>query len=126
MIIFVIHFLFLLCTSRTEIIEETFGDGKYEESISIFDHISSSIDDLHSLLLIEKSISVEHHIMENDTNFIAFKNEIDFDANLQSGMNYVQNPINALHLLVRCSRWFPKLFQSNHALHKAFSNQKRT
>ena len=105
-----------------EIIEETFGNGRFEDSFSIYDHISSSTEDLHTLLLLEKSIIASPH--ENDT-IRALRKEVDYNDDLDTRA-YIKHPINSFHLLVRCSKWFPKIFDSNHILHKTFSDPKCT
>ena len=107
---------------RAEIIEETFGNGQFEESFSIYDHISSSTEDLHSLLLLEKSMIAS--TQGNDT-IQALMEEVDYSDDLDT-RSYIKHPINSFHLLVRCSKWFPKIFHSNHILHKTFSDPKCT
>ena len=101
--------LFVILRTKAIEFEEIYGSGEYAKKPSTFAHLSSSTEDLKKLLHIEKSIWKAY---QNDSTFQPYYQEIEYEEN-NNLEDYLLHPINAFHLIQRCAKWYPKLFQPN-------------
>ena len=112
--------LFLIIQTEGNVFEEIYGNGEYAKKPSTFAHLSSSTEDLKKLLQIEKSIWKTY---QNNSTFQPYFQEIDYDENYNTE-DYLFHPINAFHLIQRCAKWYPKLFQQNSEYFHIFEHPK--
>ena len=75
-------------------------------------------------LFISNKKSIVSKYSENRT-IEGLKKEVDYNDDVDP-LTYIKHPINAYNLLVRCSKWFPKVFHADQILHKIFSDPKCT
>ena len=112
--------LFLSNTQAKTEIEELYGNGEYVKKPSIFAHLSSSIEDLKKLLEIEKSIVKTY---KNNVTFVPYFQEFEYEESEETE-NYLSHPINAFHLIQRCAKWYPKLFEPSSPYFHIFEHPK--
>ena len=112
--------LFLIIQTEANVFEEIYGNGEYAKKPSTFAHLSSSTEDLKKLLQIEKSIWKTY---QNNSTFQPYFQEIDYQEN-DVTEDYLLHPINAFHLIQRCAKWYPKLFQPNSEYFHIFEHPK--
>ena len=112
--------LFLIIETEAIEFEEIYGNGEYVKKPSTFAHLSSSTEDLKKLLQIEKSIWKTY---QTNSTFQPYFQEIDYDENYITE-DYLLHPINAFHLIQRCAKWYPKLFQQNSEYFHIFEHPK--